>query len=217
MYVLSCWPWLARSEAIGRQVCQKWDRKQRPKLEHSGQNWHTAAKTLLTVSQGRGFVSCKRFPQQQKTGFEQLPRLWSSGQNDAKTNKGMSSGSSFLIYDNLLLKGTQIQSWWLVPLNCAPPYNNADRGSGQLSLPEIGSSSVACQKNRVSVGQLTVPRWFSVRQVRVAVLVHLHYRLLLGVRLIKDRVWYWARWIETGCLTDRDLLNIFWEWWIVIG
>ena len=61
-----------------------------------------------------------------------------------------------LIYDNLLLKGTQIQSWWLVPLNCAPPYNNADIGSGQLALPEIGS--VACQENRVSVCHLPVPR-----------------------------------------------------------
>ena len=189
MYVLSCRPWLARSEAIGRQVCQKWDRKQRPKLEHSGQNWHTAAKTLLTVSQGRGFVSCKRFPQQQKTGFEQLPRLWSSGQNDAKTNKGMSSGSSFLIYDNLLLKGTQIQSWWLVPLNCAPPYNNADDigWSGQLPLPHIGSSSV---ENRVSVCQLTVSHSrLSVRKVRVAILVHLHNWLLLRVRLSKDKGW----------------------------
>ena len=140
---------------------------------------HTA-KTLLTLSQGQ-----ERYPQQ-KTGFEQLPKLQFARQMVQKPQKRFLQ-FYVLIYDNLLLKGTQIQSWWLVPLNCAPPYNNADLGSGQLSLPEIGSSSVACQKNRVSVRQLTVPRCFPVWQVRVAVLVHLHYRLLLGVGLINDK------------------------------
>ena len=84
-----------------------------------------------------------------------------------------------LIYDNLLLKGTQIQSWWLVPLNCAPPYNNADIVcSGQLALPDVRLASVG-EDARVPVGQLPVPR----RQVGVAVLVHLHHRLLLRVSL----------------------------------
>ena len=84
-----------------------------------------------------------------------------------------------LIYDNLLLKGTQIQSWWLVPLNCAPPYNNADIVcSGQLALPDVRLASVG-EDARVPVGQLPVPRC----QVGVAVLVHLHHRLLLRVSL----------------------------------
>ena len=84
-----------------------------------------------------------------------------------------------LIYDNLLLKGTQIQSWWLVPLNCAPPYNNADIVcSGQLALPDVRLASVG-EDARVPVGHLPVPR----RQVGVAVLVHLHHRLLLRVSL----------------------------------
>ena len=84
-----------------------------------------------------------------------------------------------LIYDNLLLKGTQIQSWWLVPLNCAPPYNNADIVcSGQLALPDVRLASVG-ENARVPVGHLPVPR----RQVGVAVLVHLHHRLLLRVSL----------------------------------
>ena len=87
--------------------------------------------------------------------------------------------SGVLIYDNLLLKGTQIQSWWLVPLNCAPPYNNADIVcSGQLALPDVRLASVG-EDARVPVGHLTVPR----RQVGVAVLVHLHHRLLLRVSL----------------------------------
>ena len=84
-----------------------------------------------------------------------------------------------LIYDNLLLKGTQIQSWWLVPLNCAPPYNNADIVcSGQLALPDVRLASVG-EDARVPVGQLPVPQ----SQVGVAVLVHLHHRLLLRVSL----------------------------------
>ena len=60
-----------------------------------------------------------------------------------------------LIYDNLLLKGTQIQSWWLVPLNCAPPYNNADIVcSGQLALPDVRLASVG-EDARVPVGHLS--------------------------------------------------------------
>ena len=87
--------------------------------------------------------------------------------------------SGVLIYDNLLLKGTQIQSWWLVPLNCAPPYNNADIVcSGQLALPDVRLASVG-EDAGVPVGELPVPR----RQVGVAVLVHLHHRLLLRVSL----------------------------------
>ena len=99
-----------------------------------------------------------------------------------------------LIYDNLLLKGTQIQSWWLVPLNCAPPYNNADIVcSGQLALPDVRLASVG-ENARVPVGHLPVPR----RQVGVAVLVHLHHRLLLRVSLGASE--------DDGLVMDKYLL-----------
>ena len=99
-----------------------------------------------------------------------------------------------LIYDNLLLKGTQIQSWWLVPLNCAPPYNNADIVcSGQLALPDVRLASVG-EDARVPVGHLPVPQ----SQVGVAVLVHLHHRLLLRVSLGASEV--------DGLVMDQYLL-----------
>ena len=139
-----------------------------------------ACSHCLTRRQGQGFPPCRAKPAEN--------RIWAAAKTFACRTQSNSKAKSLnegniqavvLIYDNLLLKGTQIQSWWLVPLNCAPPYNNADIVcSGQLALPDVRLASVG-EDARVPVGQLPVPQ----SQVGVAVLVHLHHRLLLRVSL----------------------------------